>query len=210
MKKIIFLALFFFVFLSSKVSAQILFKYQDNLYVENAPFSADDKLAIEGTKKLYNFQTDSCGIVLIKEFNGESSPIDILNLSSGETQNFTITDQIQNIISIPVCKNGILKVNVNPGIFAVNDDVHETVYGFRLNPYSSYTTIFNQIIYKKLNPNSCGFAKIKKPENTFDDNLLRIAYLSSSSVLDDKTWNNLPERMPSICVKNIRYIPYIH
>ncbi|WP_138504459.1 hypothetical protein [Nostoc sp. PA-18-2419] len=202
------------IFLPSKASAQILSKYQDDLYIENAPFNPLDKLSIEGIKKLKQFQTDNCGIALIKELNGESSPVDVLDLSSGQTQTFTIVGGMQDINKTPVCKNGVLQTTVNSGIFAVNDNVHETVYGFKLNPNAGYSIVFNGMIYKKITPNSCGFAKIPKPQNAINDSLLRINYLvfnpssSFSTVMDDKRWNTLPEKIPPICLKNIKYIPY--
>lgn len=196
------------IFLPSKASAQILSKYQDDLYIENAPFNPSDQLSIEGIKKLKQFQSDSCGIALIKELNGESSPVDVLDLSSGQTQSFVIVGGMQTISRKPVCNNGVLQTTVNSGIFAIDDGVHETVYGFKLNINAGYSIVFNGMIYKKITPNSCGFAKIPKPQNAINDSLLRIVYKTSSSDLDDKRWDGLPEKMPPICVKNIKYIPY--
>nr|MDZ8061298.1 hypothetical protein [Nostoc sp. EkiNYC01] len=209
MKKITSIALLFLMLLSSKASAQILSKYQDDLYIQDAPFNPSDKLSIEGIKKLKQFKTDSCGIFLIRELNGESSPVDVLDLVSGQSENFTIIGEMQTINTVPICKNGTLQISINPGIFAISDGVNETLYGFKLNPASQYSITFNTILYKQITPNSCGFVKFKKPQNAINDNRLRIAYINSSSVLDDKTWQTLPEKMPPICLKNIKYIPYI-
>lgn len=198
------------IFFPSKASAQIFSKYQDELYIENAPFYPSDKLFIEGIKKLKQFQTDSCGIALIKELNGESNPVNVFDLSSSQNQSFIIVENMQIISNIPSCNNGILKTTVNLGIFAIDDGINETIYGFKLNPNAGYSITFDSMLSKKVTPNSCGFAKIKKPQNAINDNLLRITYKGLSSDLDDKTWQSLPEKVPPICIKNIKYIPYIH
>ncbi|MBC1237577.1 hypothetical protein [Nostoc sp. 2RC] len=214
MKKISSLVLLFLMLFSSKATAQILSKSGDYLYIENAPFGSSDQLSIEGIKKIKQFKTNSCGIALIKELNGESSPLDVLNLSTGQTQSFTIVGGMQDINKTPVCTNGILQISVDPGIFSVNDNVHETVYGFKLNPNTSYAFTYNSATYKKITPNSCGFAKIKKPDNIISDAALRIAYLAFSSassfstVIDDKTWENLPDKTPTLCLNNTKYAPY--
>jgi hypothetical protein len=213
MKKIISFTLISLMLLSSKASAQILSKYQDYLYIENAPFSQKDKLSIEGLSKLKQFVTDSCGIALIKELNGESNPINVLELKTGQKQNFEIIGGMQMIDATPICKNRVLEKPVNSGIFGIDNGRNEVVFGFKLTPNYQYAMTNSSILYKKIIPNSCGFAKIKKPSNIFSDTLLRITYLafnSSSSfweVLDDKTWANLPERLPPICSKDIKYIP---
>ncbi|AVH74455.1 hypothetical protein [Nostoc sp. 'Lobaria pulmonaria (5183) cyanobiont'] len=212
MKKIYFLVLLFLILFPSKASAQMLFKSGEYLYIENAPFNLNDKISIEGVQKLKQFKTNSCGIGLT-ELNADVSDVEILDLASSQKQSFSVMEEMDNFNKIPICNNGVLEVALYREVFSINDNVHETIFGFKLNPNTSYAFVYDSSISKKLTPNSCQFVKIKKPDNIISDSALKISYLIynfSTFVLEpieEKTWENLPEKKPPVCLRNIKYIP---
>lgn len=212
MKKISFLVLLFLILFPCKASAQILFKFGEYLYVENAPSRSDDKIKIEGITKLKQFKTNSCGIGLT-ELNADVSDVEILNLALAQKQSFSVLVEMENFNKTPACNNGVLEPAISTPVFSVNDNLHETIFGFKLNSNTSYAFVYNSSLSKKFQPNSCDFVKIKKPDNIISDTALRISYLVYNSSIfvwepiEEKTWENLPEKKPPVCLRNIKYIP---
>jgi hypothetical protein len=187
---------------SAQQSQSSFIKHGENLYVLGIP-NTYNKLHIYGVRKIKTIKTNSCGaLILPTDINDESAPIDIK-----DDAGFSLSVNMDDFYDFPEkalssCVNGIFQEPESGLFWANNLNSRYLIPVAIIQPNKVYFVAYAGLIVKNIKFNSCGFAKIKKPNYSIDNPY----FAMGKGRLEN--WSDIKEKRPDLCLNNQKYVPY--